>query len=60
MPVWINTIFGTSAITPCAVMAIVLNLLMPPEPIEENEALKAADSGDHEAEGDGEAEAAEA
>lgn len=60
MPVWINTIFGTSAITPCAVMAIVLNLLMPPEPIEESEALKVADSGDHDAEDSGEAETAEA
>ena len=60
MPVWINTIFGTSAITPCAVMAIVLNLLMPPEPIEESEALKVADSGDHDTEDSGEAETAEA
>ena len=40
-------------------MAIVLNLLMPPEPIEEGEALKVADSGDHDAEGDDEVEAAE-
>ena len=31
MPQWLTTIFGTSAITPCAVMAIVLNTIMPPE-----------------------------
>jgi NCS2 family nucleobase:cation symporter-2 len=31
MPAWVNTIFGTSAITPCAVMAIVLNSILPPE-----------------------------
>ena len=44
MPGWINTIFGTSAITPCAIMAIVLNLLMPPEPVEEEEKLRVSDS----------------
>ena len=44
MPGWINTIFGTSAITPCAIMAIVLNLLMPPEPVEEEEKLHVSDS----------------
>ena len=32
MPDWIATIFGTSAITPCAIMAIVLNNILPPEP----------------------------
>lgn len=32
MPAWIATIFGTSAITPCAIMAIVLNNILPPEP----------------------------
>ena len=31
MPEWISTIFGTSAITPCAVMAIILNSVLPPE-----------------------------
>ena len=31
MPVWVNTIFGTSAITPCAIMAIILNSVLPPE-----------------------------
>lgn len=31
MPDWINTIFGTSAITPCAIMAIILNNVLPPE-----------------------------
>lgn len=31
MPGWINTIFGTSAITPCAIMAIILNNVLPPE-----------------------------
>lgn len=31
MPDWAATIFGTSAITPCAVMAIVLNSVLPPE-----------------------------
>lgn len=31
MPDWIATIFGTSAITPCAVMAIVLNFILPPD-----------------------------
>ena len=44
MPGWINTIFGTSAITPCAIMAIVLNLLMPPEPVEEEKRLHVSDS----------------
>ena len=44
MPGWINTIFGTSAITPCAIMAIVLNLLMPPEPVEEEKKLHVSDS----------------
>lgn len=32
MPGWVATIFGTSAITPCAIMAIVLNSILPPEP----------------------------
>lgn len=31
MPAWITTIFGTSAITPCAIMAIILNTVLPPE-----------------------------
>ncbi len=31
MPAWVNTIFGTSAITPCAIMAIILNSVLPPE-----------------------------
>lgn len=31
MPTWIATIFGTSAITPCAIMAMVLNNILPPE-----------------------------
>lgn len=31
MPDWISTIFATSAITPCAVMAIILNNVLPPE-----------------------------
>ena len=31
MPDWVNTIFGTSAITPCAIMAIILNNVLPPE-----------------------------
>lgn len=31
MPAWIATIFGTSAITPCAIMAIILNNILPPE-----------------------------
>lgn len=31
MPEWLTTIFGTSAITPCAIMAIVLNTIMPPD-----------------------------
>ena len=34
MPDWINTIFGTSAITPCAIMAIILNNVLPPEEAE--------------------------
>lgn len=33
MPDWISTIFATSAITPCAVMAIVLNNVLPPEDV---------------------------
>lgn len=48
MPDWLATIFGTSAITPCAVMAIILNSILPPDseaapekkslrPIEEDE-----------------------
>ena len=51
MPGWINTIFGTSAITPCAIMAIILNLLMPPEPVEEESKLRVEDD-DHESEGE--------
>jgi NCS2 family nucleobase:cation symporter-2 len=31
MPDWVATIFGTSAITPCAIMAIILNSILPPE-----------------------------
>lgn len=31
MPDWISTIFATSAITPCAIMAIILNNVLPPE-----------------------------
>jgi uracil-xanthine permease len=37
MPGWVNTIFGTSAITPCAVMAIILNSVLPPEKDTEDE-----------------------
>ena len=33
MPDWISTIFATSAITPCAVMAIILNNVLPPEEV---------------------------
>lgn len=33
MPDWISTIFATSAITPCAVMAIILNHVLPPEDV---------------------------
>lgn len=37
MPGWVATIFGTSAITPCAVMAIILNSILPPEGSDEEE-----------------------
>lgn len=30
MPSWISTIIGSNAITPCAIMAIILNLILPP------------------------------
>ncbi|MDJ1121117.1 solute carrier family 23 protein [Olsenella sp. YH-ols2217] len=30
-PDWVTTIFATSAITPCAIMAIILNTVLPPE-----------------------------
>ena len=33
MPGWVSTIFATSAITPCALMAIVLNNVLPPEEV---------------------------
>ncbi len=33
MPDWVSTIFATSAITPCAVMAIILNNVLPPEEV---------------------------
>ena len=33
MPDWVSTIFATSAITPCALMAIILNNVLPPEEI---------------------------
>lgn len=41
MPGWINTIFGTSAITPCALMAIILNAILPPEEKKEAKAAEA-------------------
>ncbi len=33
MPDWVSTIFATSAITPCAIMAIILNNVLPPEEV---------------------------
>lgn len=32
MPSWISTVIGSNAITPCAIMAIILNLILPPTP----------------------------
>ena len=30
MPTWVGTLIGSNAITPCAIMAILLNLVLPP------------------------------
>ncbi|MCI6844067.1 MAG: purine permease, partial [Coriobacteriaceae bacterium] len=56
MPEWISTIFGTSAITPCAVMAIILNSVLPSEDnTPEQRNLKPLQNGGN-GEGDGAAE----
>ena len=44
MPSWISTVVGSNAITPCAIMAILLNLILPQSPKAEShtEAAKTA------------------
>ena len=32
MPSWVTTVIGSNAITPCAIMAFILNLILPPTP----------------------------
>ena len=34
MPTWVTTVIGSNAITPCAIMAIILNMLLPQTPLE--------------------------
>ncbi len=46
MPAWVGTIFGTSAITPCAIMAIALNSILPPEDDAREEDLRPAQNRD--------------
>ena len=33
MPAWVCTVIGSNAVTPTAIMAIVLNLILPQTPV---------------------------
>ena len=35
MPAWVSTVIGSNAVTPTAIMAIVLNLILPQTPVVE-------------------------
>ena len=44
MPTWVTTVIGSNAITPCAVMAIILNLVLPQTPAQDRHIDAAKDA----------------